>query len=374
MSMPSITITAMHASLLINFWAPQLLVHGATIELEIRFSESSLEDSFFTSEEDRVFGVNWYTCQSEIRSAACPGGQATWRPEYWVTSKDRIVNDTWKKVIQTGPEYTGPVSLDLFAPMPLVFSPEGVPSFTSSVTWCYNKPEDQEMAGEICPQNGVPWTVQITSVKETVTLTAYPGFGLAHGKTSNLLPALYSPQLNNTRDVAVYVPPTLLQNKVRRPVNVMVLLDASLSVVESFASRAGFESAQLTGVAPESIMIGITAIEFARAGDFDQRTFELTYAPIKQGGSCIIGARSGGCDFLLDWIDHTVIPAALMKIGDTGMTRGEIAKNYQETGRRPKTVIQYLGAEVYNQSQLEYLMRDETAWKQIGMQQMEFGM
>ena len=108
------------------------------------------------------------------------------------------------------------------------------------------------MGNEICPQIGNPWTFKVDFSKEskgisTESINLYPSFGFGSGNTSILLPNFYSPQLKNKRDIPVYIPPTLVQNKIKRTVNVLFLLDATAPVVEDFATRAGFETGQQMG-------------------------------------------------------------------------------------------------------------------------------
>lgn len=69
--------------------------------------------------------------------------------------------------------------------------------------------------------------------------------------------------------------------KARRPVNVMVLLDASEAVVDNFARRGGFEAGQALGTVPESIMVGISTLEFTLKGTypFDQRGYRCCVQP-----------------------------------------------------------------------------------------------
>ena len=119
-----------------------------------------------------------------------------------------------------------------------------------------------------------------------------------YGNVSNLLPHYYSEQFKNYRDVPVYVPPTVLQNYLRRPVDVMLILDGAESSIQSYAFGGGFESGQMQGVVPESIMIGINQLIDAYAGNSNERTYEFTYEvglPYPDE-SCIntTGVQSGG--------------------------------------------------------------------------------
>ena len=195
----------------------------------------------------------------------------------------------------------------------------------------------------------------------------------------------------------------------------MILLDGALSTVECYSTRTGFEAGQIMGVVPESIMIGITTVDFAYQLDFDQRTYELTYEPALDfpGSSCIGGSRTGGSPLLLQWLDEDVLPAVLANLGEVGvgMERGEVSitggslggltscyaaaarpdvfkravcsspsncfnfqsgglssiitSNYAATGIAAKTVIQFLGQEVCECTAMKIQMSKEemrTSW------------
>lgn len=401
-------------------------VHAAKISLTIQFTETSLNEKWFYA-SDRVFGVNWYTCL-ETRgnisiggTTECPSGEASFDSSLFVTPADKTATSTWVKVINIPERYTGLVTIQLFAPMALEFEGTLI-KFNSSVTSCLSL-ADNEMGGEICGNHGQPWSITITDSAQTLSLTTFPSFGIGStGTTLVLLPSLFSPQLNNTRDVAAYLPPSLLQNKMSRKMNVMIVLDGALSTIETYSKRTGFEAHQMMGVIPESIMIGITTVEFAYAGDFNQRTYELTYAVAESypTQTCISGENgpTGGADLLLQFIRDTVIPKALEELG---MTLGEIsihggslggltacyaaskypetfsraicaspsncfnfgsgglasviASNYVQNNLAPKSVIQFLGSEALtgdgridgDEYQMDYLLRDDAAWQSIGL-------
>jgi predicted alpha/beta superfamily hydrolase len=394
---------------------------AAVIDITVMFSESSLDPSFFVDGEDRVFGLNFYSsCQDIINTTSCPGGQASFQPQYWISTSDKTAPNTWKKVVNTGNSYTGPIRFGLFAPQLFTIEANGAFVFHSSVIECADDLADVEMTLEICGQHGTPWTVDITDTSETVPITVFPAFGIGEeGVTFVALEQFYSPQLNNSRNISVYVPPSILQNKVSRPVNIMFLLDGSDATVRSYSTRTGFEAGQIMGVVPESIMIGISTISFAYEGKFDQRTYEMTYAQALSypSESCISG-RTGGAPLMLQWLDENVIDAVLARIGEpgVGMQRGEVSItggslggltscyaaaarpdvfkravcsspsncfNYatgglsptittqNNTGDKPYAVIQFLGsAETVDPTfrQLDYLMREDAAWLSIGME------
>ena len=53
---------------------------GATINLTIRFSNSSLDPNWFLK-DTRVFGLNWYSCIGVIGTNSCPGGEASFNDD-----------------------------------------------------------------------------------------------------------------------------------------------------------------------------------------------------------------------------------------------------------------------------------------------------
>ena len=244
---------------------------AATINLTVKFSEVSLNKRWFSTGDAEVFGLAWYTCiQTPGNSitvggtATCPEGQAPFDNSWFIRSSDKIDTNTWLKVIHVPETYTGKVTIELWAPTTFKANPNVV--FNSSVTDCLSL-ADNEMSGEVCGQHGSPWTVTITDPKQEIALTTFPAFGIGStGVSKILLSNFYSPQLKNYRDISAYLPPSLLQNKVSRPINVMVILDGSLSTIQSYSKNTGFESGQLMGVVPESIMIGITTAGFAYQG------------------------------------------------------------------------------------------------------------
>ena len=307
----------------------------------------------------RYFLLSWYTCLTVIGTSECPGGQGTFNKDLAIYASDKAGTDLWTKEIDTGSSYTGILVFSLAVPIATDVSklPSLAP-FVSPLKECVVKPECTgartpeclnaypRLQGELCNQIGTPYTVTITDPSAAYTVEAYPAFGFMSGSATNLLTAFPSPTLDiaaniaagmpsTTRDVPVYVPPSLLQNKVARKLNIMVTFDSDLTVVESFAFRAGFEHAQLTGDAPESILIGIGVLQFAFAGNLAQRTYELTWdQTLDDRYSCNGAAEgidqplTGGSDKLLTWIDTSVIPAVLSRLSSlhgSTYSRGEVS-------------------------------------------------
>ena len=69
----------------------------------------------------------------------CPGANAIFQNDYMVHNvNDKVGKDTWHKELVVDGGFTGEVSIDIFAPLPLKIGPDG-PEFVSSVTWCATK-------------------------------------------------------------------------------------------------------------------------------------------------------------------------------------------------------------------------------------------
>jgi len=390
-----------------------------SLNLKLHFPEAGLDSNYEEVTQDpTLFGVNFITCfnAQEYNHTSCPGGEGVFSEYLLITQDHFIGNDTWQISIPIGNEYIGPLYIDVYAPQAFAPSNEGL--YASTVKACTQK-EVYEMGGEMCQQQGNAWTLQVDDGSADLNLDIYPAFGVSTGDTYVLLRELYSPQLNNSRNVSAYVPSTISQNTVKRPVNIMILLDGSTSIVNTFAKRGGFETGQADGSVPESILIGITDLEFALAGNLEQRTYEFTYAEqIDVSLSCPQGTGpTGGSDKLLEWIDEIVIPKAVEALG---MQRGEvtiaggslgglascyaatknpavferalcmsltncfnfgtgglapvIAANYEASGKAPKSVVQFMGAEgvvatwgTSNQTQFDFMVNDELAWRSIGL-------
>ena len=284
---------------------------------------------------DRLFGLNLYSCQDRIRTRDCPGREATFDPALWVRrTADKTGPGEWTKTLDLGDAYRGRFVLDVFAPLPLDPSINPPLLCASSVKGCADSPSSYEMGNEICPQIGNPWTFNGSTViaeassGSAAELHIYPAFGFGRGNTTfNFLSQFASPQFGDRRDIPVYVPPSLRQNRIRRAVNTLILMDATGPVVDDFATRGGFETAQYMGDVPESIMVGINQLGQTLAGNPNQRSLELTYGrevDPASTGSCIKAGpdHTGRADDLIAFVLEDVLPAVYAKLG---MDLGEVS-------------------------------------------------
>lgn len=106
-------------------------------------------------------------------------------------------------------------------------------------------------------------------------------------------------------------------------VNILLMMDGEYGVVSAFVNRGGFDLAVSTGVAPESIMIGVPSTpDLLSAVDPSDRTYEMTFNicdpslmdcdPATSGYTV---DNTGGTDLLLSFITENVIPLVLDVIG-----------------------------------------------------------
>ena len=180
-----------------------------------------------------------------------------------------------------------------------------------------------------------PFKAYIPKADSTVILTMFPAFdALSTGNTSVLIKGIYSPDLSNSRDITVFVPPSLVENTLRRPINALIVLDGVFDTVDLLAKSGGFDFAVQTGMTPETVIIGVPAgtngTACTQAGNSDpgrcsflQRKYEFTPTVCNPtyNHCCNLGPKcpepSGGAPILLDFVWNSIIPAVLEKLGHT---------------------------------------------------------
>jgi hypothetical protein len=117
----------------------------------------------------------------------------------------------------------------------------------------------------------------------------------------------------------------VVQNPLRREVNVMFLFDGANATTSSFANRATFEYAVQTGIVPQDyLLVGITDWQFAIAGDLCPRNYEYSFSVCDPAifDDCPTGCNTGGTDKLLLFLNETVLPMLLSTIN---MDLGEVS-------------------------------------------------
>lgn len=198
------------------------------------------------------------------------------------------------------------------------------PVFFSSVPQCVADPANYQIAQERCDEIGGTYTTFLSTTTSHNYITSYAAFSLQSGEDA-VLRNVYSPQLNDTRDIPYYIPPSILQNPIRRKVNMMFLFDGANETVSSFAFRAGFNNAVSTGVVPQdTLLVGITTYQYAVTGNLCERYYELTFTQCNTSlEQCKYGdCATGGTITMFLFLNETVIPLLLSKLN---MDLGEVS-------------------------------------------------
>jgi hypothetical protein len=95
------------------------------------------------------------------------------------------------------------------------------------------------------------------AVDSHISIPMYPVFNIfGEGVTEILLPDFHSDSLGNTRPVTVHRPYSLLENPLRRPVNVLVVFDGDIDTITLLSRNAGMDGMISTGQMPETIIVG----------------------------------------------------------------------------------------------------------------------
>lgn len=206
--------------------------------------------------------------------------------------------------------------------------------------------KDCASEGAFCFFKGQPYVSMISSVSGTYALPIYPSFGFnVPGTTEVLLKNFNSSFGSNDfkeRNITVYRPASVLQNTLKRKMNVLVANDGSFRSVSNYVA-SGFEVAQINGHMPESIIVGVP-----QRGSDCNRQYELTFEPCDSIGKwkkyirgtyppqweyffgcpgsinrvCPPELQGGGADQYLTWVYTKVLPAVMDNIN---MTLGEVS-------------------------------------------------
>ena len=136
---------------------------------------------------------------------------------------------------------------------------------------------------------------------EEMTRDIYPWFNTKSGDTNTILKNVYSKELNNTRDIIFYLPPSYYENSLKTYSNILVMHDGQ----NLFNPRTAYMgNAWMCQEALDSSIIGGTIDEVLVVGAYNtaDRMDEYTY----------IYDPSEGCggkgDLYLDWIESTLLP------------------------------------------------------------------
>jgi enterochelin esterase-like enzyme len=251
---------------------------AATVKVLVHFPEAHLAPGY-------LIGV-----ANDAIAPASGTASALWgitEPGNQFSLKDRVSNNTWQ------------VDVTVPGPFPRFLRLEF--AALAGVKTC-------DFYAFPCVSQGPAATVLVPAAGTTVVAHAFPHFGGGAGNVTTMFPSLYSPQLSNSRPIAVYTPRSLLENTIPRPVRVILITDGLPEVLADAASYA-FDPLMRSGVIPEAIVIGVAPV-------LANRIYENTFSPCDPTiMDCSQGyINAGGADKYLDFLKNTVIPAVVANI------------------------------------------------------------
>lgn len=135
---------------------------------------------------------------------------------------------------------------------------------------------------------------------EGLTSEIYPWFNSRNGQTS-IIKNVFSKELNNTRDVIFYTPPSYYENTLKTYKNVLIMHDGQ-NLFDKKTAYMG--NAWMCQDSLDATIIGGTTDEVLVVGAYNtaDRIDEYTYIYDPSEGA------GGDGDLYLDWIESTLIP------------------------------------------------------------------
>lgn len=286
-----------------------LSVRASRLEVTIHYPESVLNPAsgvFIIGLSTACYGTD-----------ACPNYTLPWgfdNPAQVVTNADKTGTDTWVKSVDLGSDFVGRAYVQLASFVDLAGPVIVVPSCYASNQGIVSFP--------VCLQQQMPWYADAAMASSHVGITIYPSFGVQLGATvTTAVTDLYSPQFNNTRSIYTFVPPSVAQNTVSRPVNVLILNDGTEPTLQSFVSRAGVDNLMQSGAIPSDlVIIGVPYV----GGDIEgNRRAEFVFEACDgEKLACAAGPPYIGVGEYMEFIKSLVVPQVMLSIG---MEKGDVA-------------------------------------------------
>ena len=252
------------------------------LKVKINYPFSSVQDAgpdvaVFTFSSSAIC----YNSNQATRTQQCKTPWGSQNPSYYVTMAHNIPagGNIWTYEIDLG---NSSVATPITAYPYTVYTQIFGGAF--SIPTCLNKQNTTQLYETHandgnCLMNGMPYQTNITSSTAIMTLNTYPTFGISSIKevteaTTVVIPNYFSSFFNNKRNVSVFVPYSMKENSVGRPINILVMNDGALNYLSSAINRGGLDSAMQNGALPEVLIIGI-----AQPANNTQRVWELTPWP-----------------------------------------------------------------------------------------------
>lgn len=182
--------------------------------------------------------------------------------------------------------------------------------------------------------------MQVVVPRGSASVALYPWFRSKSGRYS-VVGSVYSPQLNNTRPIVVYTPPSYLENTLKVQRNVLVMQDGQnlFNASTAFGGmpwNCGSTIDQLVvqGAIDELLVIGV----YNTPDRLDEYTYSYDPCYDTVRGKCVGGGGKG--DLYLDYVIETVVPwtaqrfrieSARPNLGIMGSSLGALISCYAGT-------------------------------------------
>lgn len=306
-------------------------VFGSQLILDVFYPESGIS---LQTGESNVFSIGF----SESPYSYDLWKEANYLPwwgnlSYVISTSDKVGQDHWQKSINLG-SYSGEVFVNIASYPGFLFASPGL-DYTVKV--CLQLVPLHDWTSGACMPRHSPYKALLLNASSTVVLPMYPSFGaLSKGNSTVLIKQLHSNFFDNDRDIAVFIPPSLIENPISRVVNLLVLLDGFVETVSYLADNGGFDFSVQNGVATETLIVGVppglNGTACLRAGVQNipeacagiQRQYEYTPTECNPSvnNQCSDGdILTGGEPQFLSYVWDIVIPAVLNELS---LGRGEV--------------------------------------------------
>jgi len=196
------------------------------------------------------------------------------------------------------------------------------PSTSNKYLWTYTLSYNSSNVGSMLQMKPLKsdstWSMganfQVTLPRDSSSVAIYPWFYTGAGQYQ-VVGSVFSPQLNNTRDIIIYTPPSYYENTLKPMTNVLVMHDGQnlFNASTSFGGIAWGCDKTINNLVGQGRMEEVLIIGVYNTPDrLDEYTY--IYDPCYTTtitGSCVGGGGKG--DLYLDFLIETAVPYVQQK-------------------------------------------------------------
>ncbi len=189
---------------------------------------------------------------------------------------------------------------------------------------------------------GIVWMIGANAVAlDDAALAIYPWFFTGEGTTGYATKELYSPQLNNTRPIIMYLPPSYFENPHKRYTDLLIMHDGqnlfdpnTAFMNNAWMAQHGLDANIFAGTSREVVVAGV----WNTADRNDEYTY--SYDPTEGFG--------GKGDLYLDFLEDTVLPFLSASFPRLSVRRGSVGILGSSLGGLISCYALWTRSDVYN--------------------------